>query len=218
MAVSYVPVIEAEVLAGVGETEVRRIRTRVHDGQWHGHQAPPQQAALLVQGGELTHHHGLHRLREVAHRSVDFTRDLPFQFIPAVLEPYLHLRFGELQRAGETGALGAAQVALHVERRLQLEDLSLGKNGARFLFRDHFTLLRGTVRFKNLRGRGGGAAVVATTVPALEARLRRPTVNVNGRVAGPVILLGKVCNKQQMPQHPLRLCHPPARIIGDALR
>lgn len=167
MKASYVPVIQAEVLAGVREAEVRRAAARVHNGQRHGQQASPQQVALFVQGRELPHHHGLSSLGEIGNRSVDFGRDLPFQFIPAVLKPYFHLGLRELKGTGEAGALRAAQIAFHVEGRLQLENLSLGKNRARFLFRDHFVLLGRAASF----GRGGGAAVVA--VPALEARLRR---------------------------------------------
>lgn len=173
MKASYVPVIQAEVLAGVCEAEVRRATPWVHNGQRHGKQASPQKATLFVQGRQLPHHHGLSSLREIGNRSVDFGRDLPFQFIPAVLKPDFHLGLRELEGTGEAGALRAAQIAFHVEGRLQLENLSLGKNSARLLFRYHFALLGRTASFLGVRGRGGGAAVVAAAVPALEAHLRR---------------------------------------------
>ena len=173
MKASYVPVVQAEVLAGVWEAEVRRAAARVYNGQGHGQQASPQQVALFVQGRELPHHHGLSSLGEITNRSVDFSRDLPFQFIPAVLKPYFHLGLRELKWTGEAGALCAAQIAFHVEGRLQLENLSLGKNSARLLFRYHFALLGGAASFVRVCGGCGGAAVVAAAVPALEAHLCR---------------------------------------------
>lgn len=81
------------------------------------------------------------------------------------MEPYFHLRLGELQGAREAGALRAAQIAFHIERRFQLEDLSLGENCACFLFRDHFVLFVG-----DFVDRGDGTVVAA--VPAIEARVR----------------------------------------------
>lgn len=198
---SYVPVIQAEVLAGVREAEVRRAAARVNHRQRHGQQASPQQVALFVQGRELPHHHRLSSLGEIGNGSVDFSRDLPFQFIPAVLKPYFHLGLRELERAGEAGALCAAQIAFHVEGRLQLENLSLGKNSARFLFRDNFVLLGGAASFVRVRGRGGGAAVVAAAVPALEAHLRRlPRVSSadDHRVRCSMAVCDTLCNKMTL--------------------
>lgn len=169
---SYVSVVQAEVLAGAGEAEVRRAAARVHHGQRHRQQAPPQQAALLVQGRQLPRRHGLCCLGEITRGSVYLCGDLSFQFIPAVLKPDLDLRLRELQRAGEAGAFRAAQVPLHVEGRLQLEDLSLGKDGARFLFRDDFAPFAGAASLERLRRRAAGDAVVAAAVPALIARAR----------------------------------------------
>ena len=64
--------------------------------------------------------------------------DLPLPLVPAVLEPDLHLGLGELQRGGQPGSLRAAQVALHVEGGLQLEDLTPAEHGARLLLPRHF--------------------------------------------------------------------------------
>lgn len=195
---SYVPVIQTEVLAGVGKAEIRRAAAGVHDGQGHGQQASPQQAALLVQSRELPHHHGLPRLGELVHRSVAFGGDLPFQFIPAVLEPYFHLRLRELQRRGEAGALRAAQVAFHVEGRLQLENLSLGKNSACLLFRDDFVFLGGASGLVGVRGCRGGAAVFAAAVAALEAHLRgfRGLSAADDRGRRSVAPWGHVCQRK----------------------
>lgn len=119
---------------------------------------------------------------------------MSFQLIPAVLEPYFHLGLRELQRGGEARALRAAQVALHVEGRLQLEDLSLGENSARLLFRDHFALLaRAAAAAAPLvgvcgggggvnGGVGGAAVVAAAAVAALEAHLRLVSAAEGDRV------------------------------------
>lgn len=58
---------------------------------------------------------------------------LSLPLIPAVLEPYFNLRLSQMERGGEPRSLRAAQVALHVEGRLQLENLTPGENRASFL-------------------------------------------------------------------------------------
>lgn len=69
---------------------------------------------------------------------------LSLQLVAAVLKPDFNLGLCELQRAGETRSLRAAQVPLHVKRRLQLKYLSLGEDGARFLL-DHNFSVRGVL-------------------------------------------------------------------------
>lgn len=64
--------------------------------------------------------------------------DLPLPLVPAVLKPDLHLGLGELQRSRQPGPLGAAQVALQVERGLQLEDLTAAEHGAGLFLSRHF--------------------------------------------------------------------------------
>lgn len=55
----------------------------------------------------------------------------PFGLGASVLEPDLHLRLGEAQRAGELGALGDRQVLLLAELPLQRQQLRRGERGAR---------------------------------------------------------------------------------------
>ena len=167
---SYVPVVETEVLAGVGEAEVRRTAPGVHDGQRHGQQASPQEVGLFVHGRQLPHHHCFVVRKISAGPPLHVGGDLTFQLIPAVLEPDLHLSFCQLEGAGEAGSLRAAQIAFHVKGRLQLEDLSLGEDGARLLLCDYLAVLVGAAAVlleeRGGGGGGGGAAVVAAAVPA----------------------------------------------------
>lgn len=64
--------------------------------------------------------------------------DLPLPLVPAVLEPDLHLRLGQVQRGGQPGSLRAAQVALEVKGGLQLEHLTPAEHSARLLLSHHF--------------------------------------------------------------------------------
>lgn len=64
--------------------------------------------------------------------------NLPLPLVPAVLEPDLDLRLGELQRGGQPGSLRAAQVAFQVEGGLQLVDLTPAEHGAGFLLTRQF--------------------------------------------------------------------------------
>ena len=87
----------------------------------------------------------------VVHRppgSLQIRRYLSLQLIATVLEPDLHLGFGQLQRSGETGPLCAAQIALHVEGGLQLKHLSFGEDGARFLLHRRLRVRAGLLRLR----------------------------------------------------------------------
>ena len=64
---------------------------------------------------------------------LEFGRQLALPLVASVLEPDLHLRLRQVERHGESGALGARQVALHVEGRLELEDLTAREHRPRLL-------------------------------------------------------------------------------------
>ena len=76
-------------------------------------------------------HHPLGGVRHVGR--LQFGGELSLPLVASVLEPDLHLRLGESQRDGEAGALAARQVALHLERRLQLEHLAAREHRPRLL-------------------------------------------------------------------------------------
>lgn len=117
------------VVQSVGESHYlrRRLPAQRHGrGQTltvqHGHPDDPLPGAAGAGAGA-----GLH-----------VCGDLPLPLVPAVLEPDLDLRLGELQRGGQPGSLRAAQVALQVEGGLQLEDLTPAEHGAGFLLARQF--------------------------------------------------------------------------------
>lgn len=94
-------------------------------------------------------------------RALQVRGQLPLQLVATVLEPDFHLGLGELQGAGQTRSLRAAQVALHVKGGLQLEDLSLGEDGASLLlhrgFGDVLRLLQRVLPAVRTRLTGTGA-------------------------------------------------------------
>ena len=55
----------------------------------------------------------------------------PLCFVAPILEPDLHLSLGEFQPLRQIGSFRSGQVALMVKAALELEDLSVGKSGAR---------------------------------------------------------------------------------------
>lgn len=93
----------------VGRGVVRGVRHR----EGHGQQAATEHAAVLV------------RSLCVRVLVLQVRGQLPLEFVAPVLEPNLDLGLGELQRAREARALGAAQVTLQVKRGLELKDLPL---------------------------------------------------------------------------------------------
>ena len=58
---------------------------------------------------------------------------LALPLVASVLEPDLDLRLGEAQQQRQPAALGARQVALRLERRLELLDLATREHRPRLL-------------------------------------------------------------------------------------
>jgi len=66
-------------------------------------------------------------------RGLKFSGQLPLPLVPPILEPDFHLGLGEPERSGETGSLRGREIALQVERALQLEHLRPGEYCPRLL-------------------------------------------------------------------------------------
>ena len=82
----------------------------------------------------VQYRHSDQSLRRVHHVGrLQLRRQLPLPLVASVLKPDLHLRLGEMERRRETGALRARQIALHVERRLELEHLTAREHRPRLL-------------------------------------------------------------------------------------
>src|SRR6218665_3780190 len=60
-------------------------------------------------------------------------RQLAFPLVTSVLEPDLHLGFRQSERCSQLRPFGAGQIALRVEGRLQLEDLTAREDRSRLL-------------------------------------------------------------------------------------
>lgn len=110
----------------------------------------------MVQDGHSNHPLGVGHIGRLQLRG-----QLSLPLVAPVLEPYLHLRLGEVQGRGQAGPLRRGQVPLHVEGGLQLEDLAPGEDGAGLLLAPVVLALLAVAVAPSAAGRGCRAGAVA---------------------------------------------------------